>query len=267
MPTATRSEIEARFPAHLSPVIQCKKATLHRSRIEFYAGLAISIIVSVVPMSGLTRSILLLFVLGPFIHIVWRSSYSHGASRSSKILTTIFLTGLYVAISASLVLREYPSLRAAIGSYINSQVEFSIRIGFLLGGGLITLVVLKLSKYLGAYLRVRNAKVVTARRRYAETEKGWLDYRLESEEASKRLHAVMARLSRAMGGVAKVMKLFPLLVGKEGKKPAIVRAQIAASFITSTHGHPEWKRKSMRWKRLQTCSLRVRRDCCEPLKS
>lgn len=42
---------------------------LDRSRVEFYAALIATIIVAVLPMSGFTRSLLLLFVLVPLVDV------------------------------------------------------------------------------------------------------------------------------------------------------------------------------------------------------
>jgi hypothetical protein len=66
-------ESEGRFPAHLTPIIQCKKSVLDRSRLELYVALGIGLLQSVFPMNAFTRSAFLFGVLALLIDVAWRS--------------------------------------------------------------------------------------------------------------------------------------------------------------------------------------------------
>src|SRR5436305_1165518 len=81
-PRASR-ETEAKFPPHLHPIINCKHSVLTLSRLEFYGGIAFGALVWGLPVSGVTRSLILLFVLVPLIDVVWRSPWSHAWLRAS----------------------------------------------------------------------------------------------------------------------------------------------------------------------------------------
>jgi hypothetical protein len=67
---------------------------------------------------------------------------------------------------------------------------------------------------------------------FRETKKGWLDYRLESEESSKRLHYIMGRLLRQTAGMGKFLNLALWVAGKEGKRPRLERTKILVAFTT-----------------------------------
>ncbi|HVS80150.1 MAG TPA: hypothetical protein VHE60_00280 [Pyrinomonadaceae bacterium] len=140
---------------------------------------------------------------------------------------------VYLGIAARLTLPEHPSIVLTIKTYLNSgRAEWLIRWLYLVAGLLLAYLASKLFSLLRSYLMIRKAEKLEVRRKFRETQKGWLDYRLASEESSKHLHFLVARFSRKLRGVARAIKLLPWLLGREAEKPPVVRTQIAAQFIT-----------------------------------
>ncbi len=225
-------ESEARFPPHLSPIIQCKKSVLDHAKIEFYGAVIISGIEAVVPMSGLTRSLVLLFVFGPLVDIAWRSPWSHAWKTASKVLATVLLTAIYSAIATTLIAREHQAAALAIKNYLNSgRAEWLFRWLYFLGGCVVAYLATKLFSLLRGYMRGRRAQKLAVRQRFRETRRGWLDYRLESEESSKRLHFLIARMARVVKGMAVVLTHGSWFIGKEDKEAPVVRARATASLL------------------------------------
>lgn len=220
-------------PSHLSPIAHCHENVLERSRIEFYLALIISIIASVLPMSGLTRSLLLLFVLVPLVDIAWRSRWFHLWNRASKIIATVLLVVIYLVVAASLIIREHEAAALAVKTYLNSErAEWLFRWLYFLAGFVVAYLSLKLFSLLSGYLKSRRAQKLAIRQRFRETKKGWLDYRLESEESSKHLHYLVGRIERLIIGLGRFMRYAPWFIGKEGKTPNVTRAQVADHLIT-----------------------------------
>jgi hypothetical protein len=231
-PTPPPQEAERRFPAHLFPIIQDKRSVLDRSKLDSYFALIIGVLSAVLPMSALTRSLLLLLVLAPLLHIVLRSPWSHAWKRTSKIIAIWFLAASYMAIAATLVLSEHLSILNGFRSYVNGDhAERFLRWFYFAVGFTTALSLSKLTSLTIRYLRTRRATRVAKRRRFRETQKGWLDYRLQSEESSKRLHFCLARLKRVIGMMAFAFKHLSWFTGKEGTKATLLVKQATADLL------------------------------------
>jgi hypothetical protein len=228
-------ESEARFPSHLSPVIQCKQSVLDRARIEFYAAVIISAIEVLLPMlfpvSAIIQSVILLLVFGPLIDIVWRSPWTHAHKTYVKISLTALLAAGYLSLAVLFFAREHQTAALTVEDYLKS--ERVIRWIYLIAGSVITYALLKASRLIRAYIKSSRAEELATRQKfYAATEKGWLDYELESKKSSARLHFLVARLSRRIKALATLLRLFPWFVHQDDKKTPAKRARIAAFFIT-----------------------------------
>jgi len=226
-------ESEARFPAHLSPIMQCKASVLDRARIEFYAAIIIGAVEVLLPMSVVTRSIVLLFVFGPLVDITWRSPWSHALKVFVKVWITVVLVSGYVAIVTALVVREHKPAALALEEYMKSgRGEWLIRLMYAIAAAIATYIAMKAWKVVRTYIETSRAEeLATKQKFYDATPKGWLDYRLESEKSSKHLHFLVARLFRRVKALARFMKLFPWFVNKDDKRPPADRARVAAFFI------------------------------------
>lgn len=230
---STPPDSEAIPPAHLSPITGCPKNVLDRSRLEFYAALCIGIVAAVLPMSGLTRSLLLLLVLAPLVDVAWRSPWCHIWKRASKIMLTVLLVGIYLAVAATLIFRDYESAALAVKTYLTSKrAEPLYHWLYFLAGCMVAYLSLKLFSLLKVYLKSRSAARLAALQKFRETKKGWLDYQIESEESSKHLHYLIGRLTSQMGRNGRVLRVALWLAGEKGEKPPIARTQILISFIT-----------------------------------
>jgi hypothetical protein len=81
---------------------------LERANIEFYIGVAIGIIVAVVPMSTFTRLGALFIVLVLLLHIVWRSPWSvRQKTPYTKIAISAGLGTIYALIAGLLIWHDY----------------------------------------------------------------------------------------------------------------------------------------------------------------
>lgn len=231
MARASREQ-EAKFPSHLSPIIQCKHSVLTFSRIEFYGGIGFGAVVWVLPVSGVTRSFILLFALAPLVDVVWRSPWSHAWLRVSKVRAIVLLVGTYLIISASMILHDYGSAALAIKAYATEHAEGLFRWAYLVIGVTGYYLSTKLISVLKSYAQDRKAEKLVERQRVLDTGRGWLDYRLESEKSSRRLHFLVARMSRAVKFMALLLSRYSWFIPAEGKKPPVVRTRAAAAFLT-----------------------------------
>jgi hypothetical protein len=223
--------------SYLSPITGCSKNVLDRSRLEFYAALIIGVIVGIMPMSGLTRALVLLLVLAPLVDIAWRSPWFHLMSRPFKVSVTFLLICIYLVVAGRLILSDYTSAALALQTYLQSgRAERLFRWFYFIAGLIASYFLLKLFSLLKSYLNNRKAEELVVRQRFHETMKGWLDYRLESEESSKRLHFFVGRLARETVRFGTALRIAKWSIGKEGKKPAVVRAKIVVSWITIAGG-------------------------------
>jgi hypothetical protein len=225
-------ESEAKFPSHLSPIIQCKHSVLTFSKIEFYCGIFFGALVWVLPVNGVTRSLILFCgALAPLVDVAWRSPWSHAWLRVSKIRATVLLVGVYSVIAATMILYDHSSAAVAIKTYLSSHAN-GLFVGLYLFAGAAGFYLLaKLLWLVKRYARNRRTEKVAIQQRLRETPRGWLNYRLESEESSKRLHSLVARMTRAVRGMAFILKRWQWFVGKEGEQPHVLRAKATASLF------------------------------------
>ncbi|MDT4954133.1 MAG: hypothetical protein QOJ02_2271 [Acidobacteriota bacterium] len=188
-------------------------------------------------MSGLTRSLVLLLVLAPLVDVAWRSPWFHLMSRSFKVSVTVLLICIYLVVAGTLILNDYNSAALAFQIYLKSgRAERLFRWVYFLAGFIAAYFSLKLFSLLKGYLKTRKAEELVVGQRFRETQKGWLDYRLESEESSKRLHFFVGRLARETGRFGMALRIAKWSIGKEGKKPDVVRAKMAVSWIALAGG-------------------------------
>ena len=169
----------------------CPKHVLDRSRIELYVALGISILQGIVPMSGFTRSLFLLVVLFIVIDVLWRSPWTHLKRSTSKAIGAILLSVVYIIISATLILREHNVARNALKTYVKGAWFFYLLL--FLGGYVAAYLSLKLLSFVRGYAASRTAQKIAIQQKFRETQKGWLDYRVEGENSSKRLHVLIGR--------------------------------------------------------------------------
>jgi len=94
-----------------------------------------------------------------------------------------------------------------------------------LAGSTATVLATKGLKLVTDYLSERKAERLAIRKRFQDTKKGWLDYRVESERSSERLHVLITRMSKQMKKVA-----IPMMLGKPylGNKPSMIRIHTGA---------------------------------------
>jgi hypothetical protein len=204
-PPTTEPEVssapEAQFSSNLSPVLGCPPSVLDRSRIELYGGLILSVILQAVPMTATTRSLFFLVVLAAFIDLSWRSSWMHYRKATSKIVGTVIVCVLYLVLVVAMFFNESESFRASLLAVLHSQKFFYFL--FLIIGSTATLLGLKTTSLIRGYLQAKKAEQLAVRERFQATHKGWLDYRMGSEDSSQRVHAVSARLFQQIGRVSK----------------------------------------------------------------
>lgn len=140
---------------------------------------------------------------------------------------TVLLILVYLAIAAALILGEHEAALLTFKAFAKSESFF--RLLFFLGGLVVTYLSLKLYSLIKGYLRSRRAEGLAIRLKFQETQKGWLDYRVESEKSSKRLHVLNARMARAF-------KVFVVGAGfikrTASKKPSVTRAHATAYLFS-----------------------------------
>lgn len=219
---------EAQFSEGLSPVMGCPPGVLALSRVEFYGGLVLGIITQVVPMSALTRSLFLLVVLAAFIDLAWRSSWMHYRKTTSKIAGTIIVCALYLGLVAAMFFKESESFRIAFLAVLSSQKFFYFL--FLIIGSTATLLGRKATSVIRGYLNAKKAEQVAVRKRFQGTHKGWLDYRMGSEDSSKRVHAVSARLFQQIGRVSKGIVIASWFLKR---KPSVTSLDMWAYWVSA----------------------------------
>jgi len=127
----------------------------------------------------------------------------HYRKTTSKIAGTIIVCALYLILVAGMFFKESESFRIALLAVLSSQKFFYFL--FLIIGSTATLLVRKATVLIRGYLQAKRAERISVRERFQGTHKGWLDYRIGSEDSSKRVHAVSARLIVQLGRVAKGM--------------------------------------------------------------
>jgi len=228
--TSTQSK-PVKLPSLLSPVMACPGNVLARSRIEFYGGLIVGVFLAIIPMSGLTRSIVLLLVLAPLLDVAWRSAWTHFWKTTSKFFVGGILVVAYLAISTALILHDNPAIDFRLKEYLRSgRAEWLVRLAYFFGGILIAFAVSKVVPFARGYLRSRNTKKLELRHKIRQAQKGWLDYRFESEYAAHHLHDLIARLVREMMRLARVLKLLPWSLKQEDK--AVAKSKMVVFWIT-----------------------------------
>lgn len=184
----------ADFSSPLSPLMGCPKHVLDRSRLEWYGALGIGILSAVITMNGLVRSLFLSVVLAMLIDVVWRSAWSHWWQRSTKAWATALLTVGYLTIAAILIIREHNSVLLTAKTHFRS--EGFLRLLLFLAGSITALMSIKLLSLIKDFIKARRAEKLEIRKRFLDSEKGWLDYRVESEQSSERLHVLMFKMMR-----------------------------------------------------------------------
>ncbi len=223
-------EQEAKFPSYLSPIIQCKHSVLALSRIEFYGGIIFGAIVWVLPVSSLTRSLILLFALAPMVDVVWRSPWSHPWTRVSKIKATVFLVAIYLTIAATMIFHDHGAAALTIKTYVSGHADRLFRWLYFVAGFAVAYSVFKSLPLVKGFLKSRKAEKIAARQKFRDAQKGWLDYRLDAEVSSRRLHSLVARMARVTKWMALMFTHKSWFIGNEEKDSPIVRKQ-AASWL------------------------------------
>jgi hypothetical protein len=147
-------------------------------------------------MSAATRSLFFVIVLAAFIDVVWRSAWTHHRERSSKVGATVILTFLYFALVTVMFSRESESFRLTVLAALRSQKFFYFL--FFVAGTIATVLSTKGAPLIKGYLQVRKVEQLAIREKF-QAARGWLDYRTESEESSKRLHDLVARFRTSLG--------------------------------------------------------------------
>jgi hypothetical protein len=175
--------------------------------------------------------LILLFALAPLVDVVWRSPWSHAWLRVSKIRATVLLVGIYLAIAATMILYDHSAAAVAIKTYLSGHADGIVRLLYLFAGASGFYLLSKVNWLMKRYARNRRDEKAAVQQRLRETPRGWLNYRLESEESSKRLHSLVARMSRAVRGMAFILKRWKWFVGKEGEQPHVHRARATASLF------------------------------------
>jgi hypothetical protein len=218
-------ETEAKFPSYLHPIIQCKHSVLTRSRLEFYGGIAYSAIVWVMPVSGVTRSLILLFALAPLVDAAWRSPWTHALMRVSKVRITIILLGIYCAIATSMILHDHGAVAETIKTYLIEHAERFTKWFYVIGGAVGFYILTKLLSLVKSYANTRRVENLATRQRAIDSHPGWLDYRLDAEASSRELHSLVARMCRAVKLMAAIFTHKSWFIGKEEKGSPIVRTE------------------------------------------
>ena len=218
----------------------------------------ISILLVVIPMNALTRSALLLVDLAIVIDIVYHSTWTHYWKPRAKLSMTSLCVCGYLAIATILILREHQTARLKLEGYVESESFLRL---LLFAAGVFTMYVLfKLRVLISWYFELRRKERLAMAARFRYAEKGWLDYRVESENSSERLFILTRRTANGTFKVAGILKhacwflqhpksiqvtrgLSYFVAARLNKRAARLKADLedlelaTELFIKSTEGH------------------------------
>ena len=182
-------------------------------------------------MSGLTRSGVLLIAFGLLVDFIWRSVWTHLLRLTRKIIITALLAVIYSAIAATLILREHEAALVAFKSYVHG--ENFLRVVIFSLGLISALALVKLSPMAKGYLQSRRAEKLQVR---LKAQKGWLDYRLESEKSSQQFHVLASRTIVEFKRMASGLRYVAWILKRES--PSVSRVNIGAYLIARAINAP-----------------------------